>query len=610
MRWSSRREAALFWTAVAALAGFFVAMASWTPIQLDDWYEVDWLRHHEFGIATIAEFARYNFVNYNPRIGETLLLVINGPPVVHCIVTPALQLLLPVVLFVLARGAWPRPTRADLAILVVIQALLWLVIPIAGPLYFYRPYTANYLFATCLQLAWFIPFRLELAVARPPRRWLAPIMLLAGVIVGMANEHTGPTAIVAAIAFSAWAWRHGRLRGWMIFGAVGLAIGFAMLVLAPGQSVRYAGIVGNHPFRTLLARGVEGNLRFIGDYALEIAPGLVLVLATGLVALRRGAAMAIDRAAATRIALVIMAALAIVVTAFGSPIVEDRLYFAPCVLTVIALAIAIAVPWGEPRARAILVGASVIVVVLHAIAFTVVFHNLADHTDERLAVLAAARTTDTPALSPQSDWLRDHWQFGEDLQNAYMRELVAHHVYGVSNIVLSPEPSWAQPNPPEVMQLELTYDPPLPTRDALANTPLAAHIPVQWAWVLRELRESWAELTDFAGHELRAIDVRVESPGLPGDRPAHLVTWHGGRFHVIDARTRNDELGWPYAWIDAEHMPLVPTEIFVQACGTTERGTMSRVDREVRIPLRYRCAGNHTVYACDAHDCWLAWRFW
>jgi hypothetical protein len=485
-----RREKLRFWLAVGAFAAFLVAMASWTPDQLDDWYARDWLQRHDYSLAGIVELARYNWANYNPRIGETLLFVVDGSRLVHVIVTPLFQLALPAIIFVLARGARPCATSRDLATLVVIQAIVWLAIPIAGPIYFYRPFTANYLFASTIQLGLLVPYRLALAAPAPgpARSWCVPLMMTWGVLAGMANEHTGPTAIVITIAATVWAARRGRLRAWMIAGAIGVAAGFALLALAPGQDVRYLGVAhGNHPLRVLATRGVWGNLKLVGDYIVEIAPALLAVGIAMLAALRRGAA-ALDARAARCIAITAGAALAIVMTSLGSPIVEDRLYFAPCAVTAIGLAIACAVPLAESRVRAYLVAASAIVVVFHAIAFVAIYRDIAARTDDRLAAIAS--THGRVEVEPTPAWWRDHWQYGEDFQYAYLRELVAHRVYAMDGIELAGAPAWAQPDPPEVASIALDYEPPLAAAVALAGTPLSRRVPAQWAWVLRDLRES------------------------------------------------------------------------------------------------------------------------
>ena len=44
----------------------------------------------------------------------------------------------------------------------MLQALVWVIAPMAGLLYFYRPFTTNYLFGLLFQLLLFVPYRFAL----------------------------------------------------------------------------------------------------------------------------------------------------------------------------------------------------------------------------------------------------------------------------------------------------------------------------------------------------------------------------------------------------------------------------------------------------------------
>ena len=497
----------------------------------------------------MLDFAHYNYANYNPRLGETLLLLVDGSRLVHCIITPAFQLALLVFAFVLAHAAWPRATLRDLGRLVLLQAVLWLVIPIPGVLYFYRPYAANYLFATCLQLGLFAMFRLELARPYTTRRaWLAPIMLALGVAAGMGNEHTGPTAIVAAIAVLVWAHRQRRLRAWMLCGVIGLVLGYALLVLAPGQSVRYAAMAaGEHPFRAMLIRGIDGNFKFVGDFLVEVAPGLAFVIAGALIAFARrhtaraGDRVELSRSLAIRIALAFAAALAIVITTFASPIVEDRLFFAPCVVTAIALAM-VSDALTEPRVRALMIAAATLVVVVHVLGFAVTYREVVVRTDARIAALQAATSRDVVTVAPTEEWRRDHWQYGEDLQFAYLRELLAHRVFDVDALELASAPGWAQPTPPEQVDVRVQLDRSQVGPSSGVVAPLGMRPPTQWPWVVRESPRSMARarVRRHGSHDRRrdhAVRPNARrSPGPPRDlasrrlrvsRRAHAVRCSG-----------------------------------------------------------------------------------
>ena len=220
-------------------------MASLTPVILDDWYQVAYIQNHGLSPSSVWKYGFFNYFNYNPRIGENFLLIVNGPTAINALVTPTVELGLLFVMFVMAFGRWPRPTVRDAQMLLVTQAMVWLVAPIAGILYFYRPFCTNYVYAFTCTLLLFVPYRLELARDQLRYRswWLAPLLLVWGWVAGMTNEHTGPTAIVCLGALTYLLWRkHRQIRTWMVTGLVGIVIGYPMLFFAPGQSLRYGGL--------------------------------------------------------------------------------------------------------------------------------------------------------------------------------------------------------------------------------------------------------------------------------------------------------------------------------------------------------------------------------
>jgi hypothetical protein len=612
------RERLMFTAGAIALWGFFVAMALWTPTQLDDWYEVAWHRHHAFDLTGILEFARYNYANYNPRPGETFLLLVNGPRIVHVLITPAFEVALLIVVHVLARGRWPRADRTTLAELAVAQAVIWLVSPLPGAMYFYRPYTTNYLFASCVQLAMFIPFRLELERPdgrRPAQWWLTPLLLAWGVAAGMTNEHTGPAAIAIALGLVGYAHRRSRLRPWMVAAALGLVVGYLLLYFAPGQTRRYAGLATDiSPIRTIREHGLFGCLRILGAVVYEVQNGLALVVGLGLLARRRArdAAGALDGPAVAVILVALAGAVMITVTTFASPITEDRVRFAACMLVAVGLVAATSVAWREPLARRLLVGAAAALLAFYVAGFAVVYRGLAADSADRIAALERAAPGEVVHVAPTRWPHRDIWGYGEDLQWAYMREFVAHRVYGVGGLELSPLPSGGQPSPPERSEVAVAYDPPIDARTARPDWPLWQFVPTQWPWVVREIRETLAQLDAVPGHRLRAIDVTVVpvTSGMPAGKPVYLVRWQGGKFLRIDARNKPDERGWFHFVMDQSDLPLEPTEGWVSACGQTRPVEIRRRGDELWVPTSLSCSGNHTVYLCDQTACWLAGRYW
>jgi Family of unknown function (DUF6056) len=143
----ARRERIAFWAALFGLWLLFFVQAWNTPVLLDDWYQLPYWRKHAFGLGAIWDYGHYNYFNFNPRIGDVFLLVINGPPAAHLILTPLVEVGVLLVVFAIAFGRWPRATYRDLQLLLVIQVLIWVIIPIPGIIYFYRPFATNYLWA-------------------------------------------------------------------------------------------------------------------------------------------------------------------------------------------------------------------------------------------------------------------------------------------------------------------------------------------------------------------------------------------------------------------------------------------------------------------------------
>ncbi|HMG54113.1 MAG TPA: DUF6056 family protein, partial [Kofleriaceae bacterium] len=282
-----RREQLVVGAAIAALWALLFVQAWQTPTLLDDWIQLGWYRGRELSLELFAQVARYNHRYDNPRIGDLLLFLVNGPRAIHLVVTPIAELLLLWTALIAALGRRPRLCYGDLALALVLQVLIWLASPIPGVMYFYRPYTANYLFAFTVMLCWFAPYRL--ALARPPappaqpaqiERWWPVPMLVLGWLAGMSNEHTGPAAIGAVGVCLVYAWRHRRLRIWMIAGAIGLGAGYAMLMIAPGHGQRYAGRAARFDTLGLIAsRGVSGNYDIVAGLLGEAGWAIALTAA-------------------------------------------------------------------------------------------------------------------------------------------------------------------------------------------------------------------------------------------------------------------------------------------------------------------------------------------
>ncbi|HET9625499.1 MAG TPA: DUF6056 family protein [Kofleriaceae bacterium] len=620
---TAHRQTAAFAGAVAALWLLFAIQAWNTPVLLDDWYQLTWHRHHPFGLASLWEYYHFNYFHFNPRIGDLLLLIVNGPRAIHVVVTPLVELGLLWVAFAVGFARWPRPTARDLLLLLFVQVMIWLVIPIPGIIYFYRPFATNYLWGFAITLALFAPYRLALAGAPGRGRWWAvPAMFVLGWLSGMSNEHTGPAQMVAMLGFVVWAWRTRRLRAWMLAGLVGLYVGYPMLFFAPGQALRYAGIATrNTPVRMLKDRGFTGCLDIVLDFVgesqigLDVFAGIVVLY---LIAVRRRGAALVRPARATVAAVIglVLAAGLIVATQFASPTVGERLFFAPAVLVVLACALLVEPMLEEPRLRRAVAIAFSIVFAWHAVRFVGVYWLVKRDNDARIAVLRAARPGTVAVVPPYKAWKRTRWFWGDDFQYASLREYVANEVYDLHNIQYDRIVHWSEPSPPDHYVATATFDPPL-AADVVAQLAPVGYTPTFWEWAIVQLRRRIV-LRGFGehdGHRLTHVAIDSEGLGLADarHRPIHVVDWTPGAIRFVDGRTY-DVRGRSYLRVWRDSVPDGVREAYVVACGQTRQvGAWPDFEGppDLLVPVEPTCRGSYAAVLCTDDACWLSGRrFW
>jgi len=614
------RERRMFYGTCALLWAFFALIAYWTPLVLDDWYEAVWIKKHGFSLGSIWDYASYNYVNYNPRIGETFLLLVNGPPLIHQLVTPTIELFFLFVIFALAYGRWPRPTAADTQRMILAMALIWAVVPLVGVIYFYRPFTTNYLFGTCFQLLLFVPYRLELAspVARYRSRWLAPAMLVWGVVAGMTNEHTGPAAMVAlaGAVYALWRWRR-RLRAWMLTGLVGLWVGYPLLFFAPGQTKRYGGMVAQAgPIGTVLERGVDGITEIVSSFFWEAQLAIfVVVLAALLAAIearRRGEALrAPDRAMTVTAVVAAAAAGAIVATLFASPLVPSRMYLAPSILLIISALAVIDVLLEYRAARRLVTVFCVGIVGYHSIQSAIVYRGFYADYQARVAVLEATPPGGVAHVAPYARWRSTRFAYGDDFRTFTQRQYVANEYFGLAGIEYSSPVKWGEPKPPFELDYQLQFEPPL-TPEARSRITLPTYTSSYVEWVVSKVRRHLPELTSVPGHRFVQVEVAVHGLDLPelAGRRLLWVRWRDGAYTFAESGRIIDERGFPVFLLKKPNIPPGITQTFLHGCGRTIEVPLLPHPKGGKIPFEPWCKGSYVAIACAPDTCWLSGVTW
>jgi hypothetical protein len=99
----------------------------------------------------------------------------------------------------------------------------------------------------------------------------------------------------------------------------------------------------------------------------------------------------------------------------------------------------------------------------------------------------------------------------------------------------------------------------------------------------------------------------------PKHRPIRVFDWTPTKLTFADGRMFDDPNNQPYVRVWAPSVPPGVEDIFVEACGTTER-VQTRPDTFDNIgpliPITLRCRGTYTTFMCDAKICWFSGRYW
>lgn len=429
------RRATLPWLAVVVpLVVVFALCAYWEPVLGDGWGHMEFHHAYALSFANLWFFFKYNYLQMNPRLGQTATMLLYTPGPLRVIAVPALALGLQLLLVTLALGRWPSLRRSEDALaFATMFALSCLCVPLFGHMVFYRPYTGNYLFGWVCCCAFLVPYRLHVEAPRGARVWWIPGMLVLGAIAGLSNEHTTPTVIVLAVAAVVYsARRYARVHAWMIAGIVGAIAGGIALYFAPGQGLRYNQLATQSSlFERIVARGAYADVKPFIEVAWHLWPAAAW-LAIAWPTRNRPTEVLRTRALATR-AYAIASAL-VLVTLLLSPKLGERLELAS-----VELACAAVVSWLVPRIvlrwqRLLAWCGALGVELAFVVACVFIYATVGPEFKARLAALEHAPKGSSLTLTPYSLG-RSHWFYGDDFTIAGKRALVAGQ-YGLSAISL------------------------------------------------------------------------------------------------------------------------------------------------------------------------------
>jgi len=440
----SARTAPIRWALlVVPLWAVLVLGTRWEPVLRDGWSHVVLLHNRPASLAMFWDVAKGDYLEQNPRLGQLATLIGYALGPLHPIVTPIVELGLFALLTALALGRWPSVRRTDDALVaLIVTAVVLACTPQIGPMLFYRPFTGNYLFGALVSVLWLAPYRFAVAEPWPARIWLAPLWLVIGAAAGMCNEHTGPAFLaMGALAALAVVRRDGRANRrrlpWMLAGLVGFAAGYAVLLTAPAQHLRYDGLADQASVVARIARrGFGGNVRIIEKLASYLAAALPLIGVAAIERFRLGPPVQ-PRGARWPAAVLALAGLVCVVTLLASPKIGPRLYAASVALLAAAIAGGVVAPlrtaWARRTCGVLAAGAVAYV----AVQLVTVYRIVGPVWEHRLSALqhGAGQTVTLPAFPVPAD----RYFLGEDLNAPGPRQGLV-QFFSLGGLVLAPSP--------------------------------------------------------------------------------------------------------------------------------------------------------------------------
>lgn len=233
---------AVFVAIAAVCAAFFYALNVQTSLIADDFnyrFVFGTANQRVERITDIFGSMRSHYNTMNGRLVLhflTQLFLLWGKPVFNLVNTLG-YLLFTGLIYWHCKGTG----RHNPALYFGVHLLVWFFIPVYGQTMLWVDGSANYMWGSILRLAVLLPFRLYAQKGRSGAeswRWLL-LSVPAGVLAGWTNENSGAALIAVMILFFIY-YKVARAKTprWSAGALAGAAVGFIVMICAPGNGVR------------------------------------------------------------------------------------------------------------------------------------------------------------------------------------------------------------------------------------------------------------------------------------------------------------------------------------------------------------------------------------
>lgn len=213
-----------------------------TPMIADDFGYL-YVFGEKVQVASLSDIIRSQVTHYKWWGGRSVVhfiaqALLQMPSLVADLLNSAVYMLFVILVYLHIKG---RNKDSRISLFVLINLATWFVLPMFGDTVLWITGSANYLWGTTIVLLFLLPYRLYNGAKYPVgMQILASVsMFIFGLIAGWTNENTVAGMIVIILLFFLFY----RARGWKLsptlcIGLVGVLVGYAIMILAPGNFFR------------------------------------------------------------------------------------------------------------------------------------------------------------------------------------------------------------------------------------------------------------------------------------------------------------------------------------------------------------------------------------
>lgn len=249
------------------------------PLHRDDYdYSLVWLTTEHVGsLSDVIESCYRHYLYHGGRMVTVFFLVLFL--YLGKFIFDILNALMFTALIALIYCHARREVRlVEPGILAAVALLTWLALPHFAEVAVWKSGSTVYLWSAVPVMLFLLPYNLyNRAPWKSKRNYLAPIMLVLGVIAGWSVENLAVTVVGITALLAGYHYAQKNLPLWMATGTIGAACGLLGLIAAPGNYVRYDEQSGDRSLLLTILDHIGKQFAAGGEALLYVLPVVLLM---------------------------------------------------------------------------------------------------------------------------------------------------------------------------------------------------------------------------------------------------------------------------------------------------------------------------------------------